>query len=133
MRRSHRFPREPGRLGQGHHPPAPWCTTTSSESGRRNPEATPGETLSSLELSVVFALSPAEVHGVPVDEVERRRTIVMGIMLGGPDSATITKVAERTGQHWGTRWSPECRWRRRPACLPSPVGPAQFVLARPAP
>ncbi|MGF2212416.1 hypothetical protein [Streptomyces albidoflavus] len=60
-----------------------------------------GETLSSLELSAVFALSLAEVHGVPIDEIERRRTIVMGIMLGGSGSTTITKVAERTGQHWG--------------------------------
>ncbi|MFI6639574.1 hypothetical protein [Streptomyces sp. NPDC050504] len=60
-----------------------------------------GETLSSLELSALFALSIAEVHGVPIDEVERRRTIVMGIMLGGSGTATITKVAERTGQHWG--------------------------------
>ncbi|WP_371580726.1 hypothetical protein [Streptomyces sp. NBC_01314] len=60
-----------------------------------------GETLSSLELSALFALSVAEVHGVPIDEVERRRTIVMGIMLGGSGSTTITKVAERTGQHWG--------------------------------
>ncbi|MFI9340461.1 hypothetical protein ACIG0D_04200 [Streptomyces sp. NPDC052773] len=60
-----------------------------------------GETLSSLELSALFALSVAEVHAVPIDEVERRRTIVMGVMLGGSGSATITKVAERTGQHWG--------------------------------
>ncbi|MFI0901870.1 hypothetical protein [Streptomyces sp. NPDC020983] len=60
-----------------------------------------GETLSSLELSALFALSIAEVHEVPIDELERRRTIVMGIMLGGTGSATIAKVAERTGQHWG--------------------------------
>ncbi|MEV1017030.1 hypothetical protein AB0I95_05855 [Micromonospora sp. NPDC049751] len=60
-----------------------------------------GEALSSLQLSALFALSIAEVHGVRIDEVERRRTIVMGIMLGGSGSATITKVAERTGQHWG--------------------------------
>ncbi|WP_410788645.1 hypothetical protein [Kribbella sp. C-35] len=60
-----------------------------------------GEGLSSLELSALFALSIAEVHGVPIDELERRRTIVMGIMLGGSGSATIGKVAERTGQHWG--------------------------------
>ncbi|MFG1716100.1 hypothetical protein [Micromonospora sp. NPDC049203] len=60
-----------------------------------------GEVLSSLELSALFALSIAEVHGVGIDEIERRRTIVMGIMLGGSGSATITKVAERTGQHWG--------------------------------
>jgi hypothetical protein len=60
-----------------------------------------GEALSSLELSTLFALSIAEVHGVPIDEIERRRTIVMGIMLGGTGSATIARVAERTGQHWG--------------------------------
>ncbi|MFD5389089.1 hypothetical protein ACFWMG_30015 [Streptomyces sp. NPDC127074] len=60
-----------------------------------------GEALSSLELSALFALSIAEVHGVSIDEIERRRTIVMGIMLGGSGSATIGKVAERTGQHWG--------------------------------
>ncbi|MEU6963007.1 hypothetical protein [Streptomyces chrestomyceticus] len=60
-----------------------------------------GEALSTLELTALFALSIAEVHGVPIDKVERRRTIVLGIMLGGSGSTTITKVAERTGQHWG--------------------------------
>ncbi|MFB7780830.1 hypothetical protein [Streptomyces bauhiniae] len=60
-----------------------------------------GEALSSLELSTLFALSLAEVHGIPLDEMERRRTIVMGILLGGKGSETITKVAQRTGQHWG--------------------------------
>ncbi len=60
-----------------------------------------GETLSSLELSALFALSVAEVHGVPLAEVERRRTIVMGIMLGGSGNSTITKVAGTTGKHWG--------------------------------
>jgi hypothetical protein len=60
-----------------------------------------GEALSSFELSALFALSIAEVHGVPIDEIERRRTIVMGIMLGGSGATTVGKVAERTGQHWG--------------------------------
>ncbi|MET9049866.1 hypothetical protein ACFU67_14830 [Streptomyces rhizosphaericola] len=60
-----------------------------------------GEAFSSLELSALFALSVAEVHGVPIDELERRRTIVMGILLGGSGTATIAGVAERTGQHWG--------------------------------
>jgi hypothetical protein len=60
-----------------------------------------GETLSSLEMSALFVLSVAEVHGIPVDEVERRRTLVMGVMLGGAGSETISKVAGRTGQHWG--------------------------------
>jgi hypothetical protein len=35
-----------------------------------------------------------------VDEIERRRTLVMGILLGESGSTTIGKVAERTGKHW---------------------------------
>lgn len=60
-----------------------------------------GEAFSSLELSTLFVLSVAEVHGVRLDEIERRRTLVMGVLLGQSGSATIGKVAERTGQHWG--------------------------------
>lgn len=59
-----------------------------------------GEALSSLELSTLFVLSVAEVHGVQPHEIERRRTLVMGILLGKSGSTTITKMAERTGQHW---------------------------------
>lgn len=60
-----------------------------------------GEAFSSLELSTLFVLSVAEVHGVQLDEIERRRTLVMGVLLGQSGSTTIGKVAERTGQHWG--------------------------------
>ncbi|WP_306750827.1 hypothetical protein [Saccharothrix yanglingensis] len=60
-----------------------------------------GEFFSSLELSTLFVLSVAEVHGVRLDEIERRRTLVMGILLGESGSTTIGKVAERTGRHWG--------------------------------
>lgn len=59
-----------------------------------------GEMLSSMELTVLFALSVAQVHGVRVDEIERRRTLVLGIVLGGSSGETISKIAERTGQHW---------------------------------
>jgi hypothetical protein len=59
-----------------------------------------GEALSSLELSTLYVLSVAEVHGVPLDEIERRRTLVLGILLGESGSKSIGKVAERTGQHW---------------------------------
>lgn len=59
-----------------------------------------GEALSSLELSTLYVLSVAEVHGVPLDEIERRRTLVLGVLLGESGSKSIGKVAERTGQHW---------------------------------
>lgn len=59
-----------------------------------------GEVLSTLEMTALFAFSLAHVHGVPLDEIERRRTLVMGIMLGGSGAETIPKISERTGQHW---------------------------------
>lgn len=59
-----------------------------------------GEVLSSLELTTLFVLSLAEVHGLRIDELERRQTLIMGILLGGGGGETIQKVAERTGQHW---------------------------------
>ncbi|WP_159460479.1 hypothetical protein [Lentzea albidocapillata] len=58
-----------------------------------------GEALSSLELSALYVLSVAEVHGVPLDEIERRRILVLGILLGESSSKAIGRVAERTGQH----------------------------------
>ncbi|MFI7273771.1 hypothetical protein [Streptomyces sp. NPDC049879] len=60
-----------------------------------------GESLTTLGVSSLFVLSLAEIHGVPVDELERRRTIVMGIMLGETGSATVAKAAGRTGRDWG--------------------------------
>jgi len=59
-----------------------------------------GEVLSALELTALFALTLAEIHSIPMDEIERRRTLVMGILLGSSGARTIPKVAERTGQHW---------------------------------
>jgi hypothetical protein len=59
-----------------------------------------GEMLTSMELTVLFALSVAQVHGVRVDELERRRTLVLGIVLGGGSGETIAKIAERNGKHW---------------------------------
>jgi hypothetical protein len=59
-----------------------------------------GEVLSTLEMTALFAFSLAQVHGIPLDEIERRRTLVMGIMLGGSGAETIPKLAEKTGQHW---------------------------------
>lgn len=60
-----------------------------------------GEALPSLEATVLFVLSIAEVHGVPIDEIEQSRTIVMGIMVGGTGPAAFAKIAEHTGRRWG--------------------------------
>lgn len=59
-----------------------------------------GEALSSLQLNTLFVVSIAEVHGVD-DADERLRTIVRGVVLEGIGSATIPRIAARTGPHWG--------------------------------
>lgn len=53
-----------------------------------------------LEASVLFSLAIAEVHGVTIDDLERRRTLVLAVVLGNSGSATVERVAQRTGQHW---------------------------------
>jgi hypothetical protein len=63
--------------------------------------ASAGEALSSLQMRTLFALSIAEVHGVPDDEDERLRLIVGGVVLDGLGSAAIPRIAGRTGPHWG--------------------------------
>lgn len=59
-----------------------------------------GEVLTQLELTTLFALSLAHIHGVRVDEIERRRTLLFGLLLGGGSSETIHKISGRTGRHW---------------------------------
>ncbi|MDQ3405963.1 MAG: hypothetical protein M3548_21650 [Actinomycetota bacterium] len=71
-----------------------------------------GEAFSSLELSTLFVLSVAEVHGVRLDEIERRRTLVMGILLGQSGSTTIGKVAERPVSTGAASSSARCPRRR---------------------
>ena len=59
-----------------------------------------GEALGFLNATALYVLSRAEVHGIPLHDVERRRTLVMAIMLGEAGAKSVQQVAERTGQHW---------------------------------
>src|SRR4051794_32448906 len=56
-----------------------------------------------FEASALFALSVAEVHGVAVDDLERRRTLILAILLGDSGARVVEQAAGRTGKHWG-RW-----------------------------
>lgn len=54
-----------------------------------------------LEASVCFVLAVAEVHGIKVDDLERRRTLVLAILLGNSGASFVQKAAGRTAPHWG--------------------------------
>lgn len=59
------------------------------------------ESAAFLQATTVFALSVAEVHGVRVEDLERRRTLVLTVVLGETGVTTVQKAAGRTGAHWG--------------------------------
>lgn len=62
---------------------------------------TGAETVLFVETTALFALAVAEVHGIRVEEVERRRTLVLAVALGDNGAMLVEKMAGRGGQHWG--------------------------------
>jgi len=61
------------------------------------------ETLTTLEATVLYVLGVAEVHGIAVTEVERRRTLLLVILLGDSGTKFFEKASKRTGQHWAKK------------------------------
>lgn len=59
-----------------------------------------GEAIGFMGVTALYVLSLAQVHGIPVQDIERRRTLLMAVMLGGAGAKSVEQVAERTGQHW---------------------------------
>ena len=52
--------------------------------------------------SALYVLSLAELHGVGIDDLERRRALVMSVLIGESGSKVdIGKVAPKVGNHWG--------------------------------
>jgi hypothetical protein len=58
------------------------------------------EAVAFLNATVLYILARGEVQGITIEDVERRRTLVMAVMLGDAGAKGVGKVAQRTGQHW---------------------------------
>lgn len=55
-----------------------------------------------LEASVLYTLSAAEVHGLSVEDVERRRLLVMSVLIGNSAAnATLEPLIGRSAPYWG--------------------------------
>ncbi|MBD8507806.1 hypothetical protein HT102_15055 [Hoyosella sp. G463] len=59
-----------------------------------------GETAVFFATSAFYTLALAEVHGMPIEDVERRRALVMSIALGNTSSVLAEKAAVRKGRSW---------------------------------
>lgn len=55
------------------------------------------------EASVFYTLSLAEVHGMHPEDVERRRLLVLTVLLGDKAVRTPDKAIKRTGPYWARR------------------------------
>jgi hypothetical protein len=60
-----------------------------------------GETVVFLQATALFALAVAEVHGIRVEEVERRRALVLAVVVGDHGAMLVEKIAGQTSEHWG--------------------------------
>jgi hypothetical protein len=50
------------------------------------------EAVAALDAAVLYTLAVAEIHRLPVDDVERRRVLVLGVVMGEGGSALMSKV-----------------------------------------
>ncbi|TXK17123.1 hypothetical protein [Homoserinibacter sp. GY 40078] len=60
------------------------------------------ETVLFLEATALFAQSVAELHGIPVDDPDRARALVLAMVIGGPAQELLGQLAgQATGQAKG--------------------------------
>lgn len=60
--------------------------------------------LTFLEASVLYTLSVAEIHGMDVEDVERRRFLVTAVLIGNTAATTLTEpLIGRTAPYWGKK------------------------------
>lgn len=64
--------------------------------------AVAGETLVFLEATAVFALAVAQVHGIPADHRERRRALVLSVLVGEESRHAVADLIgpRRTSAAW---------------------------------
>ena len=77
--------------------------------------AVAGETVVFLEATAVFVLAVAEVHGIPAEHRERRRALVLAVLVGEDSKHAVADLLGRAGPR--ARGSATARRRCRcPRC-----------------
>ena len=61
------------------------------------------EAVAALNAAVLYTLAVAEVHRLHVDDVERRRVLVLGVVMGEGGAALIRKVKSGGRAAYSTR------------------------------
>jgi hypothetical protein len=53
-----------------------------------------------VQATALFALAVAQVHGVRLEEVELRRTLVLAVVVGDHGALLVEKMCGHAGEHW---------------------------------
>lgn len=64
--------------------------------------ASGAETLFFLEASALFTLAVAAIHGLSPEEHERRRALVLAVVLGDSGKAIVERAVGRSANNWGS-------------------------------
>lgn len=63
-----------------------------------------GEFITFLEASVLYTLSVAEIHGMHVEDIERRRFLVTAVLVGNSAATSVLEpMIGRTAPYWGKK------------------------------
>ena len=63
-----------------------------------------GDATAFTSVAALYVFALAEIHDVPINDLERRRTLLLGILLGDAGVDAVRKVAGRTGPHWARQF-----------------------------
>ena len=77
--------------------------------------AVAGETVLFLEATAAFALAVADVHGIPLEDRERRRNLVLRVLVGEQGKGRSAICSDRdapAAPGWPRRNCCRCRWCR---------------------
>lgn len=62
-----------------------------------------GDAVTYTGIAALYTFALAEIYDVPITELERRRTILLGILIGDTGANTVQQMAGRTGPHWARK------------------------------
>lgn len=61
------------------------------------------DVLAYTEASVLYTLSLAEIHGLHPEDIERRKLLVLTVLLGESAVGALDQTIKRTGPYWARR------------------------------
>lgn len=62
-----------------------------------------GDVAGYMSFAALYVFSVAEVHGIPIHDMDRRRTLLMAVLLGDAGAQSVQSIAGRTGPYWANK------------------------------